>query len=163
MNIWRLRAAAVMWLRYERHCPIVAMERGLGSGVPDVLGVSDTRHLIEIEIKVTMADFRKNEKKWGIRHRRLYDQPAYWIPRQFYFLVATKIVEKVRVELPQGCGLLSLPFDNEPSIFMERYPEAGRAGAGADRPARDKTEPKVLYCHGETSNWNVVVGAQRAQ
>lgn len=116
-----MRAAAVQWLRYERQCAVVALERGPGlCGIPDVIGVNGKRHLIEIEIKRTMQDFRHNNKKWKIRQRRLdrmhRDFPIYATPepQQFYFLVEPKMVEKCRGELPDYAGLMSLPAEDEP-------------------------------------------------
>lgn len=113
-GIWMMRAQAVMWLRYERDCPIVALERGRGAcGIPDAIGVTPTRRIIEVEIKRSMADFRHNEKKYGARLRGAaimggrfhYDDPAY-----FYFFVEAAMVEKCRAELPAWAGLISAPL-----------------------------------------------------
>lgn len=133
-HYWKLRAAAVIWLRYDRGCTVVTMERGFGSCIPDVMGVTQTRHLIEIEIKRTMADFRANEKKRGMQIRAREVGQRYWIPKYFYFLVLPEMVEKVLAEIPednQCVGVMSFPrsfgartMDTQPKAFerLQRHP-----------------------------------------
>lgn len=113
-----LRASGFMYLRYEMGCPIVAIERGVGGGTPDLLGVTADGYLVEVEIKQSMADFRKNEKKWA---RRVRDQPSWGsfftghrIPARSFFLVPAKMRAKAEAELPAGWGLLSIPAADEP-------------------------------------------------
>lgn len=135
-HYWKLRAAAVMWLRYDRGCPVVAMERGLQC-VPDVMGVTANRFLIEIEIKRTMADFRRNAKKWVIQRRAKEVGKHYWIPKYFYFLVLPEMVAKVLAEIPESdsVGVMSFPYnfahstmEKLPAVKIE--PEPSKAYAG---------------------------------
>jgi hypothetical protein len=102
-----LEAVALSWLRYERRCFLVCLGRNPlpEMCIPDVLGMGPDRRLIEIEIKRTMADFRQNGKKRGIKYR------THW-PKQFYFLVDPRIAERARCELKAG-------------IFNEAYERAG--------------------------------------
>lgn len=106
-GIWMMRAQAVMWLRYERDCPVVALERGHGvCGIPDAIGITPKRRVIEIEIKRSMADFRHNDKKWRSRQRmRIWlgqsDSFGFNDPQQFYFFVEAVMVEKCKAELPE--------------------------------------------------------------
>lgn len=102
-----LEAAALSWLRYERRCFLVCLGRNPHKElcIPDVLGLGPDRKLIEIEIKRTMADFRQNGNKRGLKWR------TYW-PKQFYFLVPPKIAERVKCELKAG-------------LFDETYERAG--------------------------------------
>jgi hypothetical protein len=113
-HYWKLRAAAVMWLRYDRGCPVVSMERGIVNCVPDVLGVTKQRELIEIEIKRTMSDFRANKKKHGMKAREKALGQCWWIPKYFYFLVLPEMVEKVLAEIPDSdtcVGVMSFPLN----------------------------------------------------
>jgi hypothetical protein len=122
-NIWQMRAGAVQWLRYDRQCVIVAIERAFGGCNADVVGVSGKRHVTEIEIKRTMADFRANSKKHGMSqrqrepwmHANVRGESWWTVPHQFYFLVEPNMVEKAKAELPTGCGLLS------PQVIGESY------------------------------------------
>lgn len=105
---------AAIWLRKEKDCPLVLTERSPrhGMGQPDVLGITDHRYLLEIEIKESMADFRANKNKFHIRNREaLGDSVADRFPKQFWFLVPPKLAEKVHPEVPAWAGLLTLEND----------------------------------------------------
>lgn len=97
----------IKWLRFENKCVIVLNERTpvYGHGQPDVLGVTRSRFLKEIEVKRTMSDFRANAKKRHVANRDYYIQN--W-PRQFYYAVPKSLVDKVMKELPPWAGLLSV-------------------------------------------------------
>lgn len=98
-----IRAAVAMWMRYKKRCPLVCFERDIqewSHGMPDVLGVTRSRRVIEVEIKVSMSDFRsdKKKKKWGDHQR----------PRQFYYAVPPEMAEKVKEEIAPEHGLMTL-------------------------------------------------------
>lgn len=104
-----LLSSALAWLRYEQRCFLVATERRpFGEwhhGRPDVIGVNIKRLMTEIEIKISVADFRANQKKRCVKNRALFLESA---PRQFYFLVPPELVEKVQPELPDYAGLMTI-------------------------------------------------------
>lgn len=101
----KLETRAFAWLRFEKRCPIVLWERTpRPCGIPDVLGITKDRYLVEIEIKRTVGDFRANAEKWHVRTRNLH-LPKW--PRLFWFAVPRKLVEKVSAELPEYAGLLT--------------------------------------------------------
>lgn len=107
------RAAAVQWLRYQSQCSIVAIERGISvGGTPDVIGLTPKRYVTEIEIKRTVADFKRNAKKLaGFQRGRSVFFGTGWErarPRLFYFLVPPEILEKVRPLLEPEQGLMVL-------------------------------------------------------
>jgi len=92
-------------LRFEKRCPIVLWERTpRPCGIPDVLGITKDRYLVEIEIKRTIGDFRANEDKPHVRSRELI-LPRW--PRLFWFAVPRALVDKVSKELPPYAGLLT--------------------------------------------------------
>jgi len=102
-----LRAVAVEYLRYERGCKVVALERTPLTGdpcVPDVVGLNATRRLVEIEIKRTWADFKANREKWSMARRKSRGLAPY----QFFFLVPPDLAEKILPTLEEGEGLLTL-------------------------------------------------------
>lgn len=112
-SIWVFRAAAVQWLRYEVQCSIVAIERGISlGGTPDVIGLTPKRFVTEIEIKRTVADFKRNAKKlWSFQRGRSAFEGTGWErarPRLFYFLVPLEIVEKVQPLLEPEQGLMAI-------------------------------------------------------
>lgn len=104
MNSTVLKGMAASWLRYEKQCPLVMFERGLGTDKPDILALTKERLLIEIEIKISLSDFRRDQgkRKWIAKRRGLESHaPAF-----FYFLVPRDLAEKIRHALPDGAGLL---------------------------------------------------------
>ena len=91
-----IEASAVEWLRYERYCALIALERAPTYGWvgrPDIVGVTKKRTIIEIEVKRTVADFRANAGKRCFSFRQ---RAVGGIPEQFYFLVTPEIVETVQ-------------------------------------------------------------------
>jgi hypothetical protein len=104
-----LLSSALAWLRYEKRCFLVATERRpFGEwhhGRPDAIGVDVKRFMTEIEIKVTLSDFRANQKKRCVKNREMFIVSA---PRQFYFMVPPQLVEKVQPELPGYAGLMTI-------------------------------------------------------
>lgn len=101
---WRMRAAVVGWLRYERGCFLVCWERspfGEHHYRPDVVGVEKRWRLVEVEVKHSLADFKANGSKRGLRM-------AWQFPWQFWFAVPSALAPKVRPLLPDGAGLLAL-------------------------------------------------------
>lgn len=106
-----LTLQAALWLRAEKNCPLVITERTprYGHGQPDVLGITDHRYLLEIEIKQTVSDFRANANKHHMRNRAaLGEQILHRFPKQYWFMVPPKLVDKVLPEVPDWAGLLTL-------------------------------------------------------
>jgi hypothetical protein len=108
-----LELLAMRWLRWEKRAVIVVNERTpreYPCGLPDVLGVLCSRHLIEIEIKRSFSDFKADFKKGSRRNRDLYPNK---FPKQFYYLVTPDIMEKVEPLLPSWAGLMRWPVDGD--------------------------------------------------
>ena len=94
------------WLRFVRQCPIVLFERTPRPicGQPDVLGVTQSRYLIEVECKRSMSDFRANTGKQSMIWRRQGFKSELF-PRQFYFCVTEAMANSAEKELPDFAGL----------------------------------------------------------
>ncbi len=112
---WRMRAAAIGWLRYEQRCFLVCWERTplWSSCRPDLIGVERDRRLIEIEFKQSLSDFKANSRKRGIQFREL---SGVGKPLRFYFAVPRKLVSRVKPFLPDGCGLMTLTEIDSPKF-----------------------------------------------
>lgn len=109
-----LEFEAFSWLKFEKNCPLVIMERSPRewyTGEPDVLGITNNRYMLEIEIKRTLSDFRANMKKRHIVKRCSQEEAIAKTyrckaPRQFWFLVPPELRDKVLPEVPEWAGLL---------------------------------------------------------
>jgi hypothetical protein len=108
-ELWRLRAAVIGWLRYDRRCPLVCFERSPFQEAnyrPDVIGVNRTWRVIEVEIKQSISDFKHNGEKRGHKLR-------YQFPVQFYFAVPYRLMKQAKPLLTDGQGLLVLRKDDD--------------------------------------------------
>lgn len=110
-----LRALGTEWLRYTRGCYLITHERspwqdnGAWAQRPDILGLDKNRHTIEIEIKVSKADFLHDADK---RHRKNLESNILMryvsAPNQLYYLVPRKLVDIVIKYAPPFAGVLTI-------------------------------------------------------
>ncbi len=104
-----IRAAIAAWMRFDRQCPIVSFERGPVSGLPDIVAVTSSRLLWEVEIKTSISDLRADfqKDKWRLRKH------GYRVPHYFTFAfhpsILAKAEEILKTEMPSA-GILTL-FD----------------------------------------------------
>ena len=124
-----LRAAAVEWLRYEKSAKLVCLERSpfpRDPCVPDVMGITQSRYAIEVEIKRTIQDLRNNRKKTSMFQREFLNIA----PSKFYFLVPVQLVTKVLPLLEPQEGLLTLagrsPYSGLPRVSVYREAATNR-------------------------------------
>jgi len=103
-----LELIAMRWLIYEKKCEYALFERSpraIFCGEPDVLGITKDRHLVEIEIKRTLSDFKQDRIKRS-RNPIIRDMYIDRFPRQFYYLVPSELENKVAAEVPEWSGLM---------------------------------------------------------
>ena len=92
----KIKAAVAWYWRYDRQCPLIAFEcspNGFGGEVSDVLAITEGRHLVEIEVKLNIADFRKDRNKG--KHRFFKRGSQGILVAYFYFAVPKEIANKV--------------------------------------------------------------------
>ena len=103
-----IKAHIATYFRYKRQASLVMFERGLdtfgyGNGIPDVLIVTDDLKLIEVEVKVSYADFKNDAKKykweWRERHNRKH---------QFYYAAPEELAKRIKMEVLPEFGVLSV-------------------------------------------------------
>jgi hypothetical protein len=95
---------ALRWLRIDQRCMFIATE--VGGYSADVLGINEKK-MVEIEVKVTMADFKNDFKKSKHLQYTTYDPATghdyawykQWVPTHFYFAVPAAMVEEVKAYL----------------------------------------------------------------
>jgi len=117
-----LKAIAANYLRYQKHCILVISERDLGSiSSPDVLAVTKDRRLIEIEVKISLDDFKKDakKKKWGFfKFGEKYGFKTTTFANQFYYIVPPNLKEKALEFIAhEKIGLLS--YGNDISVYTK--------------------------------------------
>ena len=95
--------------------------KGNGSGgESDLFIVTGSAYCEEVEIKISMADFRREFRTKKYKHGCLNNQPGYrfthsqtglleLVPRRFWFAVPSSIADQVQSELAGTCyGLLEI-------------------------------------------------------
>lgn len=114
----------MVWLRCEKRCQIVLQERSPRSwscGQPDVLGVSPSRYMIEVEIKRSVSDFRADAKKTS-RINRPHHPQKY--PKLFYYFAPCDVAAKILPILPDWAGLMDVCADGirQPRVIKKAPP-----------------------------------------
>jgi len=97
LNSSYIKASVACYFRYNRQYPIVSFERGYdyaGTYNPDILVINNKRYPIEIEVKVSLSDFKNdiNKRIWNLRE---IVPDHYPMPYQFYYAVPYKLKDKV--------------------------------------------------------------------
>lgn len=90
----RMKYEALKWLRIDQRCMFIATEVGAYSA--DCLGVNEKK-LIEVEVKISIADFKNDFKKW--KHEKysgFYANENQWVPTHFYFALPKDLIEKAK-------------------------------------------------------------------
>ncbi len=101
-----LKFTLLCYWRYVRGCPIIALEYFYGFA--DVLAVSENGMVIETEVKVSIADLKRDKEK--PKHRS-FSRGSSRHCHYFYFAVPAAIAEEAKEvchELYPYAGLLSV-------------------------------------------------------
>ena len=95
MKSSHVKASVASYFRYKKQCPLITFERPLkhNMGQPDILVITKNRKIVEVEVKVSLSDFKNDTKKkiWNYRSK-LPD--LYPMPYQFYYAVPEKLKDK---------------------------------------------------------------------
>jgi hypothetical protein len=136
MNANEIKAEVASYLRYKWQCPLIAFEAPDDckwySGEPaDILAVDKKRMLLEIEVKVSLSDFRHDATKR--KHFFFRENPDYRPVHFFYFAVPFEIANQVEDE----CKTL-YPYAGVIRVHKLSQSTAGISGASVSK------SPKVL-------------------
>jgi len=130
VNSEQLKATIASYWRYVRQCPIVALEvsstlSSYSDGErADILAVDKGRMLIETEIKVSLADLRKDRKK--SKHRAFRDNLPRCVTHHFYFAVPRVIANDAKIicdGLFPYAGILGSDGISELGVMVYRNPK----------------------------------------
>ncbi len=98
ITVDRIKAIIASYWRYGRQFPLVALEASSrldtfnDGGQADILAVTQHRLLIETEVKVSLADFRRDRNK--LKHKSFREHDGLYPTSYFYFAVPKYIANK---------------------------------------------------------------------
>jgi len=129
VNSEQIKAVIASYWRYVRQCPVIALEvsHNLSSYAEeraDVLAVDKGRFLIETEVKLTLADLRRDAKK--IKHHGFRDNFPRYAARYFYFAVPKEIANAAKPicdKLYPYAGILGTNGLDEYGVEIYRSPK----------------------------------------
>lgn len=114
-----LEFMAMRWLWLEKDCHYILEQRTPRhcGGIPDVIGITKARFLVEIEIKRSAADFKAD----FLKHQRKLEnlQPKYRA-RFFYYMMPRELAEKLLPQMPEHAGLLCNSENNYTATVLKR-------------------------------------------
>jgi len=99
-----LKILAMCYWRFNRGCPIVAMEYQYGQA--DVLAVTKDGVVIETEVKVSIRDLKRDgakPKHWAMQRDTSFTKAHY-----FFFAVPEHIKEKAQAVIDEKFGYAGL-------------------------------------------------------
>ncbi len=147
MNEHSLQRALAVWINYRRHFCLTNVNGGLGfwsRGEMDFIAVTSAGYVIEIEIKCSLADLRRewrNPNKVD-KHRRV--ATATKGIRRYFICTPQPIAEKAKAEIEAQpelayAGILRAvqPYADQPS----------RINIGVVRPAQNLKTSRKLAPH----------------
>ena len=159
-----IRRKIARYLRYERNCPVLALECPCrlastynNGGAADLLAVDNARQVIEVEIKVSLSDLRADRKKEKHEYFRKLQGMPYKKRKQWRFTNSEKILEPL--EYPTHLFYYAFPEEivNKATIICDDlfpyagilYPSVSIYGSGAYRIRREfvavKKKAKPLH------------------
>jgi hypothetical protein len=104
-NALEANTALISYLRFKRQWPYICTECGCpGDSKADVLA-SDGKSLMEFEVKISIADVRKDFEK--VRKHELYKEAKPGTPNTLTYVVHESIAEKATEILPAEYGVIS--------------------------------------------------------
>ena len=130
MTADQIKAIIASYWRYIKQCPVIALEVNSnlssysGEETADVLAVDKNRHLIETEVKVSLADLRRDIEKE--KHRGFSEGRPTCVARYFYFAVPQDLANVARLicdELYPYAGVLGVNGLDEYGVAIYRKPE----------------------------------------
>ena len=130
LNSDTIKAIVAAYWRYIRQCPVIALEVNSnlssysGEEMADVLAVDKSRFLIETEVKVTLADLKRDAKK--AKHRDFRENRLRCVARLFYFAVPRDIANDAKLicdDLFPYAGILGTNGLDEYGVEIYRNPK----------------------------------------
>jgi hypothetical protein len=130
MTSEQIKAVIASYWRYVKQCPVIALEANSdlssysGAEMADVLAVNKNRFLIETEVKISLADLKRDAGKSKHRHFRegWFKYPTH----HFYFATPKDIANAAKLicdDLFPYAGVLGTDGLNELGVIVYRNPK----------------------------------------
>lgn len=143
MNSGFLKTEALAWLRFGKKLEYVCTEGGAFNA--DVLGLNE-KFSVEIEVKVSLADLKREFTSKGGKHH-LYasdDAGAHWAtPNYFYFFVPAEIEQKTLDLVVEKCPKAGVAVYDEVALGRYRLGDRTRVARKATRLHQDVPRPAL--------------------
>ncbi len=119
MTSKEIKKHLLKYFRFKRQM-ICGTEVHTYGGIADVLAISeDKKKSIEVEIKISVSDFRKEFKEKKNKHQHSWEYKT--MPNLFYFAFPEGLIEKIINEVPKEYGIYEIDeFGNVKSIRKGR-------------------------------------------
>jgi hypothetical protein len=124
-----IKATVASYWRYVRQCPVIALEVNsnlsgyAGEETADVMAVDKNRCLIETEVKLNLADMKRDIKK--AKHRDFGERRPRCVARYFYFAVPKGMANDAKLmcdDFYPYAGVLGTDSLSEWSVEVYRKP-----------------------------------------
>ena len=127
ITVDKVKAAVLSYCRYSMQCPLVALEANCRlqtfnyGGQADVLAVTKNRLLVETEVKLNLADLRRDRNK--AKHKAFREGARIYPTARFYFAVPKDIANSVKLicdQLYPYAGVLGVDGLSEQDVILFR-------------------------------------------
>ncbi|MDD5510825.1 MAG: hypothetical protein PHI12_08445 [Dehalococcoidales bacterium] len=153
MNSDEIKANIAQYYRYNKQCPVIAFEAssrlGYGDELADVLVITEERLLIEVEVKLSLADLKRDAEK--MKHQSFRKMAGLeYKKREEHYFGNTRIIEPG--PYPTHFFYFAVPINlgNDAKLICDDiYPYAGIwATDGYLADLKSYRRPKPLSCEG---------------
>jgi hypothetical protein len=102
VNEYRIQRALAIWINYRRHLCLPNVNGGLGlwsRGEMDFIAITGVGYIIEVEIKCTLADLRREWRSQMKIHKHKRAHAVDKGIRRFFICTPQKISQQARLEI----------------------------------------------------------------
>lgn len=114
-----IKFALLKYFRFNRQM-VVGTEVDVSGGIADILAISEHQvKSIEIEVKISKSDFRREFKSKLNKHQNMNIAAVNRSPNYFYFAFPHELAHELINEVPNDYGVIAIYNTNEVSILRQ--------------------------------------------
>lgn len=119
MNSKYIKYALLRYYRFDRQM-IAGTEVGVSGGFADILAISeDLNKSIEVEVKISKADFKREFKDKLRKHQVMNLCSATSTPNYYYFAFPKELAEELIHVVPNDYGVIKIYNYNEVKVLRQ--------------------------------------------